>query len=442
MKNAIFREKEQRLELEELAGDILSHSRNELYLSLRFCDRALSRLRFAPHAELSPAGTDGLFLFYRTDELIRLFYADPRYVNRVYLHLIMHCLFEHLFTDPPSGVDPAIWKRKWNLACDITSEFLLDGLYLPCLHHRKSALRLSFFQELTKTGMIVTAQNVFGRLSDPEADPESFSALEREFHADDHRLWYTPSSARQQTRTLWKDIRERMQTELETFSKEAASLAPALSTQIRTANRRRYDYRRFLRRFCVLREEMQVDPDSFDYIYYHYGLEHYHNMPLIEPLETKEVYRIEEFVLVIDTSMSCDGRLVNRFLEETWAVLSESETYSRRFHIRILQCDEKVRQDTLITSQEELRSYQKAFTVTGRGGTDFRPAFAYVNSLAAKGVFHHLRGLLYFTDGYGIYPVKRPRYDTAFIFLKEDYRDTDVPPWAIKLILDPANPSL
>ena len=24
---------------------------------------------------------------------------------------------------------------------------------------------------------------------------------------------------------------------------------------------------------------------------------------------------------------------------------------------------------------------------------------------------------------------------TAFVFLKEDYRDVDVPPWAIKLIL-------
>ena len=27
-------------------------------------------------------------------------------------------------------------------------------------------------------------------------------------------------------------------------------------------------------------------------------------------------------------------------------------------------------------------------------------------------------------------------YDTAFIFMKDDYRDVDVPPWAIKLILD------
>lgn len=29
-----------------------------------------------------------------------------------------------------------------------------------------------------------------------------------------------------------------------------------------------------------------------------------------------------------------------------------------------------------------------------------------------------------------------PPYDTAFVFMKDDYRDVDVPPWAIKLILD------
>ena len=47
-----------------------------------------------------------------------------------------------------------------------------------------------------------------------------------------------------------------------------------------------------------------------------------------------------------------------------------------------------------------------------------------------------LRGLIYFTDGYGIYPAKMPPYETAFVFMKEDYQDIDVPPWAIRLILD------
>ena len=158
-------------------------------------------------------------------------------------------------------------------------------------------------------------------------------------------------------------------------------------------NRERYDYRDFLRKFAVLKEEMKADMDSFDYVFYSYGLSVYGNMPLIEPQETKEAVKIEEFVIVIDTSMSCKGELVQNFLEQTYAVLSESESFFRKIHIRILQCDDRVRRDTVITDIEQLQEYMEAFTVEGQGGTDFRPAFAYVEQLLAKGVFKKLKGL-------------------------------------------------
>ena len=46
-----------------------------------------------------------------------------------------------------------------------------------------------------------------------------------------------------------------------------------------------------------------------------------------------------------------------------------------------------------------------------------------------------LAGLLYFTDGKGRYPAKRPDYRTAFLFL-EDYDEAAVPPWAMRLLLE------
>ena len=45
---------------------------------------------------------------------------------------------------------------------------------------------------------------------------------------------------------------------------------------------------------------------------------------------------------------------------------------------------------------------------------------------------------MYFTDGKGIYPVKMPPYDTAFVFIQNQYEDVSVPSWAIKLILEEA----
>ena len=109
------------------------------------------------------------------------------------------------------------------------------------------------------------------------------------------------------------EINDGIETDLETFSQEAGERDGDFLEQIKTENRSRYDYREFLRKFAVFHEELAVDDDSFDYNFYTYGLRLYGNMPLIEPLESKEVKKIEEFVIVIDTSMSCSGELVRSF---------------------------------------------------------------------------------------------------------------------------------
>ena len=110
-------------------------------------------------------------------------------------------------------------------------------------------------------------------------------------------------------------------------------------------------------------------------------------MPLIEPLETREVKKVSEFVIVIDTSMSCSGELVRRFLEETYGILSDSGNFFRKVNIHIIQCDEKVHSDVKITGREELQDYMDSLELYGDGGTDFRPAFAYVEELMEKREF-------------------------------------------------------
>ena len=149
------------------------------------------------------------------------------------------------------------------------------------------------------------------------------------------------------------------------------------------------------------------------------------------------MHKVEDFVIAVDTSMSCKEELIRKFLEQTYSVLSESESFFRKICVHIIQCDDKVQSDVVIHNQEEMERYMEQFEIHGFGGTDFRPVFGYVNELIAKKAFRRLRGLIYFTDGYGTFPAKKPLYETAFIFLKEDYSDVDVPAWAMKLILEP-----
>ena len=437
--NPVHDAQQRALVAEAICQDILAGARNQLYLNMRFLDSALAALFFQGDMGVHPVGTDGTIFYYQPEELMELFKKSRERVNRTYLHSLLHCIFLHVLPERDKEGNPAVDIQYWNLACDITVENMIDSLYLKCVHQPASMAKRQALSMILEEGKVPTAQRVYRRLQTLHLPENKMQELRREFSLDDHRKWYEnpPGSPMlSQRKKKWDDIRDRMQTELETFSKEAGQGGEALVDQLRAQNRNRYDYREFLRKFSVLKEEMKVDMDTFDYIFYNYGMSLYGNMPLIEPLETKEERKVEDFVIVIDTSMSCKGELVQRFLEETYSVLSESESYFRRIHVHILQCDEKIQSDVIIENAAQLKEYMSHFTVKGGGGTDFRPAFAYVKQLMRAKKFTKLRGLIYFTDGYGIYPAQMPPYETAFVFMKEDYQDIDVPPWAIKLILD------
>ena len=199
---------------------------------------------------------------------------------------------------------------------------------------------------------------------------------------------------------------------------------------------RHVDYSTFLRKFAVRRENLKVDDNEFDYIYYTYGLQVYGDMPLVEPLEYSDEKSIRDLAIVIDTSASTEGELVESFIRRTFDMLTGSSEFKNRFNIHLIQCDSKVQSDQLLRSKEDIRTFMDHFEIRGFGGTDFRPAFQYVNTLLEEGTFRRLQGLLYFTDGKGIYPKRKPRYDTAFIFEDEESAAAaEIPSWAMKVVL-------
>ncbi|GFI44551.1 hypothetical protein IMSAGC018_02232 [Lachnospiraceae bacterium] len=417
--------------LEMVSRKILAASRNELYLKMRFLDVALSSLSFVMDIGVNGLGTDGLSLYYHPQKLGGLYREDRVRVNRLYLHLVLHGIFHHMTRSRGRSM------RLYSLACDIATESILDSMQHRCILMSRSALRRQTYQRLSKELKVLSADKVYKVLESMELAERELSALEEEFRVDDHGYWPKEEERKRQEEieNRWKDISEQMETEMETFSKEMSSGMGDLIGQLRVENRERFDYRQFLKKFSVLREETAVDEDSFDYVFYTYGLSLYGNLPLVEPLEWKETRKVEEFAVVIDTSMSCTGQLVRKFLEETYGVLSENNSFFRKVNIHIIQCDDQVQTDQKITSGEELKEYMENLELRGEGGTDFRPAFEYVEALRRQHVFGQLKGLIYFTDGKGTYPTKMPPYETAFVFLKEDYEDMEVPPWAMKLVL-------
>lgn len=416
---------------EEMSEKILKLIRHELYLDLRYFGPALSALAFSRTEGLLTFATDGMRLYYSTEPLLRVFQKNTAFLDRAYLHCVLHCLFRHLWLMGGRK------KRLWSVSCDIVAEYVIDSMDKPSTKRILSLIRKNVYGELQSSRRGISAAVVYEWLK--EKSEKEQRGLAAEFYTDDHRFWPAENnpfaSACIQARENWEKTARQTELERNFRGGEQTKGEQLLSSQIKAAAGRR-SYRDFLRKFTVLKEEPRLDPEEFDLGYYAYGLELYGNLPLIEPLETRETYKIREFVIVIDTSDSTSGTLVQSFLKETFSVLSQKQSFFARSRIRILQCDSQIQREDVVTCRREFERLMEEITLLGGGGTDFRPAFSYVELLRKQGHIRRLDGLLYFTDGKGIYPKKRPEYPTAFLFL-EDYEETAVPPWAMRLRLEP-----
>lgn len=417
-----------------IGQDILFAARNELYLNLPYLDVALCSLRFQPGGGVTLSlATDGETLYYDGSFLAERYLRSRTAVNRAYLHVLLHCMLRHIFKK--RGKVPELW----DLACDAAVESILDELEYACLTEGTVPMKQKFYGQCRRDRPVLTAEGIYRRLLRISLPDYELAQLQRAFLVDDHGLWdpekREDQEQRQQQDQKWRDLSGKTRTGLETVLAGQAAGGEAVLEQIQVATRDDVDYRAFLRRFAVPREVMAVDGDAFDYIFYTYGLQLYGNMPLVEPPETKEEKRIEDFVIAVDTSMSTSGALVRRFLACTYAILRSTATFTRKVNIRILQCDDQIRSDTVLHDLEDLKDYMEHFTLAGGSATDFRPVFQHVERLRAEGAFTSLRGLIYFTDGMGIYPQKRPPYETAFVLLEEPPLSVKMPPWAIRLVL-------
>ncbi|MDD6785315.1 MAG: VWA-like domain-containing protein [Eggerthellales bacterium] len=261
----------------------------------------------------------------------------------------------------------------------------------------------------------------------------------RDDHFSKERGWGVREAARpdlEAEKAGWNRVAKALSVNLQTYAKARGKSLTSMIDELEESTHERVDYGDFLRQFAIPGEVLKVSEDEFDYIFYTYGLNLYGNLPLIEPLEYRDEKRIREFVIVIDTSGSVQGEIVRKFIDTTFDILKSTEAFFERIHVRIIQCDAQVQSDDVITSLDELKEWGRTMKIYGGGGTDFAPAFQYVDSLIEQGEFENLGGLIYFTDGWGDYPNWMPEYKTAFVFYDEDYRPELVPTWAVQIVLD------
>lgn len=403
-----------------VAEEIVSAAANSLCLDMRFLTMAVFSLRRRVVPGEGLPRCDGLTVTFRADTVVSDYREDANRVTRQLAHCVMHCLLGH--TNPRAS-------EARLLAEDMIVEYVLDTMDTP-----NTSIP-------NRDDRMYACEKMFRRAGAPAPElVESVVSEISEWQMDLYRRMFTEdddTSHAENDTAEWSELAQQAMAEIEGFLRRSDGGTDAVLSILRIRNRRRYDYRAFLRKFMTRRSGVRESLDEFDPIYYTYGLQTYGNIPLIDSLESSSV-RMEEFVIAIDTSGSTMRGPVVAFLEEAFSVLRQTGI-GGRVNLHIVQCDDEVRRDDVVRSESELRSLVDSFRLDGGGGTDFRPVFEYVDRLIADGEFSNLRGLMYFTDGKGTFPERRPSYDTAFVFCDDRYREHEVPPWAMKLVVRSAD---
>lgn len=424
-------EKKKQKDLERLAAQTLTLARDSIVVNMRFMDVALVGLVPVPKQRLGCVYCDGAHLYYDPVVILKKYKEEPRSIVHMYLHILFHCIFYHGFQYGRTE------KAYWDLSVDVAAEATVLEMGLNASAMKSDRERKEKLQILKKNAGGLTAERLYRYFRANPLSEDGLKEWSLLFRMDEHSYW-SPKEELTVTGEQWKRISERIKTDLKSFSKDKSN-SESLKKNLEEATKEKYDYGAILRRFQVMGEEPCLNEDEFDYIYYTYGLARYGNMPLIEPLEYKELKKVREFVIVLDTSASCRGETVQAFLRKTYSILKEGENFFHKINVHIIQCDNEVQSDTKIACDADFEEFVKNGRLKGFGGTDFRPAFSYVDRLIQEGEFENLKGLIYFTDGLGIYPGRMPEYHTIFAFLEdgpEERMQPQVPPWAIKVVLE------
>lgn len=416
---------------EELAAELCSIARDRICRKHPYLATALERLKICADDGVETAAADGERLHCNPQWLRARFLEDEHFIDCLLFHSLAHCLLGHIFA--LGDGDGALA----HLACDLQVAFLAAD----CLPELYACRTDGCFQELHRRfGWMEDLRALEQALSTDGFAQTHLDRIRALTALDGHELW---RQARQEERARcsggegaaegWRRAARGLR--MGSSGTGMGSGTASLRQKVALGAAAKAEFAADLRRYATVRENARDDPDSFQTSWYLYGLE-VCGAPLIEPLEYHEERRIETLVIAIDTSGSCARGLTQRFLELTRDILLEEGLFFRRFELRIMQCDVKVQRDDRITSMREFERYIDDLTILGGGGTDFRPVFRRIDEHIAAGGLRGLKGMLYFSDGRGIFPSEPPGYEVTFAFLKHRFDDIDVPAWVRRLVID------
>ena len=125
---------------EEISKDIWKLAKQEISCACPFFAPLLEKIEILGQNERKSYGLDGFRMWYEPFELLNTYQEQGRKkINRMLLHSLFHLLYLHLAEKKKE-------ETRWNLACDLVTEYTIDCLKLPYLTGDVQAQRKEIYQ--------------------------------------------------------------------------------------------------------------------------------------------------------------------------------------------------------------------------------------------------------------------------------------------------------
>jgi predicted metal-dependent peptidase len=310
--------------------------------------------------EIESAATDGVHIFYNPEFFAGLSDSDMEFVLA---HEVMHCVLRHISRGAMKN------RQLWNFAADAAANYYLKdaGFDVPedCV----------LFMEYGN----LPAEEIYYRLS------EKLEVLKIYVVIDDHGLWGKHGTGRE----LGKEWRDRS-IQARQFAKSRGDVPKGIDLYIEDELLApKIPWQAILYRFL----------SQFDYDDWSFRKPNKKYLPDVILPTLCESQR-STVGIAIDTSGSISRLELQRFLSEIKGIASQ---FPDTDYV-VYACDCEI-QSSIELARTSVQQLMRTIRVKlkGGGGTDFRPVFESLKD-------HRVDALVYFTDGYGVFPEKPPPY--------------------------------
>lgn len=345
-----------------------------------FFSYLLLHLEVIPSPHVRIAATDSTRMYFNPETVKEM---DDESLLFIMLHETLHCAFDHMKRTGNRD------KFLWNVATDLCINGILVSSGIGRMP--KNAL---YDPDLVGK----SAEEIYDLIKQHVVEiPIEFEFVDDHFYPDDDDNLDLPEEIRrhlgEDSHIQWRRILVRAAH----YAKQHGKLPAGMMETIDELNRPKISWRDLLYRYVV-----DLIPSDYTWLrpnkkYLSYDI----YLPGIVNADAITV------LIAIDTSGSIDTDTLKVFLGECHGIQTSFEVVQ----MHVIQCDAEV-QDYFVLEDD----FPRRIMVKGRGGTDFRPVFKFIDEelIRKKGLFPQV--LIYFTDGFGTFPEIPPSlYDVIWV---------------------------